>query len=163
MHRFCWQSRQQRTPIAQDGVCPGSACTVSCLLAATVPDAITNGSRATLPTDRAHRSRPRAVQIFWNAFLSTLAHTGVDAPMLDTDEVRDVLQSAADALPEPLHVQARRPPVCALASVRGSSGCETLHRSDGDTCVEPALCIWRIEVVSNPCTGWTLRMYFPRV
>lgn len=44
-------------------------------------------------------------QIFWNAFLSTLAHTGVDAPLLDTDEVRDALQQAADALPEPLHVQ----------------------------------------------------------
>ena len=50
-----------------------------------------------------------AVQIFWNAFLSTLAHTGVDAPLLDTDEVRDALQQAADALPEPLHVQVPKP------------------------------------------------------
>ncbi|KAK9832477.1 hypothetical protein WJX81_000068 [Elliptochloris bilobata] len=48
------------------------------------------------------------VSIFWNAFLSTLAHTGVDAPVLDTDQVRDALQQAADALPEPLHVQAAR-------------------------------------------------------
>lgn len=49
--------------------------------------------------------RALRAQIFWNAFLSTLAHTGVDAPLLDTDEVRDALQQAADALPEPLHVQ----------------------------------------------------------
>lgn len=52
-------------------------------------------------------------QIFWNAFLSTLAHTGVDAPLLDTDEVRDALQQVSDALPEPLHVQVT--PVQALA------------------------------------------------
>jgi hypothetical protein len=92
------------------------------------------------PVNHAHGPRPRAAQIFWNAFLSTLAHTGVDAPMLDTDEVRDVLQSAADALPEPLHVQARRPPLCACREIVCRAAvderCCLLPRRGGALCVE---------------------------
>lgn len=40
----------------------------------------------------------------------------MDAPLLDTDEVRDALQQAADALPEPLHVQVPKP--CNRVKVR---------------------------------------------
>lgn len=42
------------------------------------------------------------LQIFWNAFLSTLSH----APTIEPENMMDAYQQFTESLPEPLHVRA---------------------------------------------------------